>query len=106
MAIRIMAKKKNTSALGLIVVLLICAGVVMSLFERSPLLGVIAVLAGLGLLALLGLALRSKRCDICGNALQRKSYEWALEGAKKRVCPHCNQALARKQSKAAMKQFR
>lgn len=33
------------------------------------------------------------------------SYSWTIEGVKKRVCPHCNQSLERKQSKAAMKRY-
>ncbi|OLE55526.1 MAG: hypothetical protein AUG51_02745 [Acidobacteria bacterium 13_1_20CM_3_53_8] len=65
-------------------------------------LGIIAV----GTLVLIGYALRPRRCDICGNVLQRTSYTWTIQNEKKRVCPHCNQSLARKKSKAAMSQFR
>jgi hypothetical protein len=98
-----MAKKKKSNA-GIFVLLLLALPVF--LWQQSPLL---AALLGAGVLAVAALVIygmRPRRCDVCGNALQRKTYEWTIEGEKKRVCPHCNRSLAAKQSKAAMKQFR
>lgn len=98
--------KRNNSALGCLILLLIAVGSVMSLGQKNPFRGV-AVGVGLALLGVIVIyALRPRRCDICGNVLQRKSYPWTIEGVKKRVCPHCNQSLARKRSKTAMRQFR
>ncbi len=100
-----MAKKGN-SALGCMFLLLVAAGAVMSLWQRNP---VLAIAVGAGIAAtllLLGYLLRPRRCDVCGNRLQRASYIWELEGAKKRVCPHCNRSLERKQSQRAMRGMR
>lgn len=100
-----MAKKGN-SALGCLFLILIAAGIIMYLWQRSP---VLAIVSGLGIaatLVLLGYLLRPRRCDICGNVLQRASYKWELEGAKKRVGPHCNRTLERRQSQRAMRGVR
>jgi hypothetical protein len=89
--------------LGCLVLLLKAIGMVMSLWQRSP---ILAIAVGVGLAAtllILGYLLRPQRCDICGNKLQRASYIWELEGAKKRICPHCNRSLERKQSQRAEK---
>lgn len=99
-----MAKKK-TSPLGCLV-LILPVGMFMSLWRQNPALAVVAGLGLLGLLILLLYLLRPRRCDVCGNVLKRASYSWTIEGVKKRVCPHCNQSLERKQSKAAMKRYR
>ena len=100
-----MARKKNSLS-GCLIVLLVAGGAMASLWQKSP---ALATAAGVAVLAALGIvlyALRPRRCDVCGNVLQRKSYEWTLEGEKKRVCPHCNQTLARRQSKAAMGRYK
>jgi phage FluMu protein Com len=100
-----MAKKKN-SPLGFLVLVLLPVGMVISLLKQNPVLAVLAALGLLGLLVLVVYVLRPRRCDLCGNVLKRASYRWTLEGEKKTVCPHCNQSLERRQSKAAMKRFR
>lgn len=98
--------KKNNSALGCLILLVIAVGVVISAGKNNPLAG-IAVGAGLVVLGVIVLyALKPRRCDICGNILQRKSYSWNIQGEKKRVCPHCNQSLSRKRSKDAMRQYK
>lgn len=99
-----MAKKKN-SPLGCLI-LLFPIGLVVSLWKQNPALAVLGALGLLGLLALVGYLLRPRRCDLCGNVLKRASYGWTLGGEKKRVCPHCNQSLERRQSKAAMRRLK
>lgn len=99
-----MAKKKN-SGIGYVILFLLPVGAVVSLWEKSP---VLAVVAAAGLLLVLGVIVRllmPKRCDICGNVLKRASYTWQLDNQRKRVCPHCNNQLERQQSRAAMRQF-
>lgn len=99
-----MAKKKN-SPLGCLILLVLPIGMVISLWKQNPALAVLGALGLLGLLALVGYLLRPRRCDLCGNVLKRASYRWTLEGEKKTVCPHCNQSLERRQSKAAMRRL-
>ena len=100
-----MAKKGN-SALGCLFLVVVAAGIIMSLWQRSPVLAITVALGLTATLFLLGYLFRPRRCDICGNRLQRASYTWELEGAKKRVCPHCNRSFERKQSQRAMRGFR
>ncbi len=102
-SITIMPKKKKSNA-GIFLILLLALPVL--LWQQSPLL---AALLGFGILVVAALVIygmRPRRCEVCGNALQRKSYEWTIQNEKKLVCPHCNRTLAAKQSKQAMKQFR
>lgn len=99
-----MAKKKN-SPLGCLILVLLPVGLFMSLWKQNPALAALAALGLLGLLVLLIYLLRPRRCDLCGNVLKRASYRWTLEGVKKTVCPHCNQSLERRQSKAAMRRY-
>ena len=100
-----MAKKKNSS-LGCLILILLPIGMVVSLWKQNPALAVLAALGVLGLLVLAVYMLKPRRCDLCGNVLKRASYRWTLEGEKKTVCPHCNQSLERRQSKAAMRRIR
>ena|SRR4028119_1062903 len=98
-----MAKRKKSKA-GIFILLLLALPVF--LWQQSPLLAALLGAAVLAIAALAIYGLRPRRCDVCGNALQRKSYEWTIQDVKKKVCPHCNRSLSAKQSKAAMRQFR
>lgn len=100
-----MAKKKN-SPLGCLLLVLLPVGMVISLWKQNSALAVVAALGLLGLLVLVVYMLKPQRCDLCGNVLKRASYKWTLEGEKKTVCPHCNQSLERRQSKAAMRRIK
>jgi ribosome-binding protein aMBF1 (putative translation factor) len=51
-------------------------------------------------------AMRRKRCEVCGNFLERKKYFWNIEGEKKRVCSHCNRTFMRRQSRAATRNMK
>lgn len=88
----------------MLIALTIGAGV--QLFKYDPVIGVAGVigLAVLGALLLYGM--RRKRCEVCGNFLERKKYFWNIDGEKKRVCSHCNQTFMRRQSRAATRNIR
>ncbi len=101
-----MGRKKNNSFLGCLFLLLLAASVVIGVAQQNPVLG---IATGVGLILVLGAIiylLRPRRCGICGNVLQRKSYRWEIDGVKRKVCPHCNQTLARRQSREATRRFR
>ncbi len=83
-------------------ILLVVGGIV-TLWQKNRLAAIAAGIPAILLLIAVGYLLRPKRCDICGNIIQRASYKWTVQGEKKRLCPHCNQALARKKSSAAIK---
>lgn len=100
------SKRKSNPLVGGFAIFFIVIGAAVSAFQRNPLLGVVLGAGLLGLLVLIVYALRPKRCEVCNNLLQRKSYIWEIQGAKKKVCPHCNTTLARRQSKAAMSNTR
>jgi hypothetical protein len=100
-----MAKKRNP-IIGCLVILLIAAGITISVWQKNKIQGIAFGAGFLVMMLLLARLLRPRRCEICGNVLQRASYKWKFGKDKKRVCPHCNQSLQRKQSKAAMRQFR
>ncbi len=101
-----MGKKKGNAALGCLVLVLIGAGFSIQLIKQNPLASIplVALLLVLGLVAIF--ALRPKRCEVCGNVIERKSHVWTIEGSKKTVCAHSNQSLARKQSAAATRRLK
>ncbi len=98
--------KKNSPILGCLFLIILALGGSVQLIQSNPLVGVLVVIGVLLLGGLVLYALRKKRCEICGNIIERKSHDWAIEGVKKRVCVHCNQSLARKKSRAAMNHYR
>jgi len=65
--------------------------------------GIISLVVGS---VLLGSTSTSKKCGICGNLLKKTMYEWKIEGKKKKVCPHCNSSLERRQSREAMRRLK
>ena len=101
-----MSKKKSNAALGCLLLVLIAAAFGAQLIRKNPLasIPIIAALLLLGIVA--AFLFRSKRCELCGNILERKSHVWTIEGMKKVVCPHCNQSLCRKQSAAATRRVK
>lgn len=44
----------------------------------------------------------SRTCGVCGRRIKKASYRWNLRGQNTLVCPPCNQALERKNSRAAV----
>ena len=41
-------------------------------------------------------------CQLCKITLKKNSYDWTINGEKKRVCPNCNRNLERQLSKEAV----
>lgn len=101
-----MAKKKNNATLGCLIVCVLVIAVGAQLVRQNPLIGVPALVAVLLIIGLIFYAMRPKRCDICGNRIQRKSHVWTIEGTNKTVCVPCNQTLARRRSSAALRQLK
>ena len=101
----LMAKRKN-SLVGCLVLILLVIGAGAQLFKYNPVAGVAGVIALVFLGGLLLYAMRRKRCEVCGNFLERKKYFWNIEGKKTRVCSHCNQTFMRRQSRVATRSIR
>jgi hypothetical protein len=68
----------------------------------SPGSSVVGVVVVVVVVLILLSSLRPKRCDICGLPFRRSFYTWNIQGAKKRVCPKCNQGLERHKSKQGL----
>ncbi|MCX5638847.1 MAG: hypothetical protein NTX52_14310 [Planctomycetota bacterium] len=88
-----MARRKS-NRLGWLTLIII--GLIVYLWYLKPTYGIAALVVGVVLILA---AFWPKTCQICGNQIRRVSYTWTIEGQKKRVCPKCNQALERRQSK-------
>lgn len=58
------------------------------------------------LLLALWLIGRVKKCAICEVPIKRFSYTWKVRGKKRQVCPNCDAALAREESKRAIKRLK
>jgi hypothetical protein len=95
-----MARKKNP-IIGCLFLIVLAIGAGIQLFKYNPVAGVAGVLGVVFVGGLVLCATRRKRCEVCGNVLERKKYFWTIEGKKKRVCSHCNQTFMRRQSRAA-----
>jgi len=93
--------KKNNPIIGCLFLSLLALGAGIQLYKYDPVAGVAGVIVIVFLGGLLLYAMRRKRCEVCGNFLERKKYFWNIEGKKKRVCSHCNQTFMRRQSRAA-----
>jgi hypothetical protein len=102
----IMAKKKGNTALGCLLLILIGVALTAQQIRRNPILAIPIVTAIFLVGMLVAFLFRSRRCELCGNVIERKSHVWTIEGKKKTVCPHCNQSLLRKQSAAATRNFK
>ena len=90
--------KKNDSAAGCSI-LIILIGVAYIWSKGGFWIAVpVIVLA----VALIGIAAKPRRCQICGNPIKKDSHTWEIEGKRKVVCPKCNQAIERRNSKAAV----
>ncbi len=78
-----MSKKKSNAALGCLLLVLIAAAFGAQLIRKNPLasIPIIAALLLLGIVA--AFLFRSKRCELCGDILERKSHVWTIEGMKK-----------------------
>ena len=100
-----MARKKNPIA-GCLLLILLATGAGIQLFKYDPIAGIAGVVGVVFLGGLLLYVMRRKRCEVCGNYLERKKYFWNIEGKKKRVCSHCNQTFMRRQSRAATRHIR
>jgi hypothetical protein len=101
-----MARKKSNTALGCLLLVLIALALTVQQIRNNPLMAV-PIVGGIVLLGVvIALLLRPKRCEICGNVIERKSHVWRIDGQKKLLCPHCNQSLARKQSAAATRNLK
>lgn len=92
-----MARSRHGSIAGY--GLLFVLGVTAYLWSLSP---TLVFILGASLAALFVLAIWPKRCQVCGKLIKRSSHTWRIGGQKKRVCPSCNQALERKQSRRAV----
>jgi|GEM_PF-3751303 len=101
-----MSKKKNRQNLGCLFLILISLALCVQLIRNNPLVGILVLFLVLLLAVVVALLFRSRRCELCGNVIERKSHLWTIEGAKKTVCPYCNQSLARKRSSAATRRFK
>ena len=42
-----------------------------------------------------------RTCGLCGNLIERSSHVWRINGKKVRLCPYCNSAQRRGQSRRA-----
>lgn len=85
---------------------MVAVGGGIQLFKYNPIAGGAGVIGIVFFAGLLLYAMRRKRCEVCGNFLERKKYFWNIEGKKKRVCSHCNQTFMRRQSRAATRNIR
>jgi hypothetical protein len=77
-----MAKKKYPIT-GCLFLILLAIGAGVQLFKYNPVAGVAGVIAIIFFGGLLLYAMRRKRCEVCGNFLERKKYFWTIE-AKRR----------------------
>jgi hypothetical protein len=98
--------KKNNPIIGCLFLIALAIGAGIQLFKYNPVVGVAGVAGILFLGGLLLYVMRRRRCEVCGNFLERKKYFWNIEGKKKRVCSHCNQTFMRRQSRAATRNIR
>ena len=101
-----MGKKKNNSSAGCGLLLIVAFVLGVYAFRTNPIAGIPLLLVFLAMCALVIYAMKPKRCELCNNVLECKTHIWQIEGVKKRVCVHCNQSLARKKSRVAMRQFK
>lgn len=101
-----MAKKKGSPFIGGLFLVAVVVGGGIQLMKANPLLGVFAIVCFFFISFLILLALRKKRCEVCSNIIERKSFQWKVNGENKRVCVHCNQSFAKKQSRRATQSFR
>jgi hypothetical protein len=101
----LMAKKKNP-ILGCLLLIMLAIGAGIQLFKYNPAAGIAGVLGIVFVGGVLLYAMRRKRCEVCGNFLERKKFFWDIDGEKKRVCSHCNQTFMRRQSRAATRNIR
>jgi len=101
-----MSKKRNKQAVGCLALSLIGAALGLQLIKNRPVAGIVVLCLVLSVGVLLIFLLKPRRCELCGNVIERKSHVWTIEGAKRTVCPHCNQSLARKKSAAATRRLK
>lgn len=64
----------------------------------GPIPGLIAIVIGL----VYWFVTMKTNCDVCGNALKRKTHYWTIEGKEMALCPYCNQKLSRQKSDAGL----
>jgi hypothetical protein len=98
--------KKNNPILGCLLLIMLAIGAGIQLFKYHAVAGAAGVIGIVFLGGVLLYAMRRKRCEVCGNFLERKKYFWDIDGKKKRVCSHCNQTFMRRQSRAATRNIR
>ncbi|MGI8653890.1 MAG: hypothetical protein ACR2LC_01580 [Pyrinomonadaceae bacterium] len=104
-----MAKSK-ASSIGCLFFLLCFAASVILFRQSNPLFHSLATilfiifLIGVLIFGIIGMI--PKKCEVCGNQIKRQSYGWTIGNEQKRVCPHCNRTLERKQSQKATRQFK
>ncbi len=68
--------------------------------------GAVALAIWYGVRALFGSRSRPGTCDICGNAIDRKSHRISFDGLLRTVCPHCYMRAKRERSRIAWRQHR
>ena len=98
--------RKNNPIIGCLLLILLAVGAGIQLFKYNPVAGIAGVVGIVFLGGLVLYATRRKRCEMCGNFLERKKFFWNIDGEKKRVCSHCNQTFMRRQSRAATRNIR
>jgi len=47
--------------------------------------------------------IRKIYCYVCNIQIKRKAHNWKIDDEFRKVCPNCNSALERKQSRLAIK---